>query len=106
MTKWMVTSNTPGYLSEDDEPFVTEDETEARQYLADMIEHDWEQDAQFVDLDNYADIAESAAGIDGRYLPAHTEVNLISLPGGVHVPGPSSQRYPLGRNYSISIVEE
>lgn len=46
-THYHVIENTPGYLPEDDEPFITYSVTAARQYAksrADQYRHDWDGD--------------------------------------------------------------
>lgn len=98
MTTYMVQANMPGYGSEDDDPYTTDDETSAREYLAEMIERDWGSEY------DGAEDADERLAIEGRYLDAHAEVNLISIPGYVHVPGPTPTH--LGRNYHIDIVED
>ena len=96
MTTYIVYANMPGYLPEGDY-FTTTDLTEARQALADLIERDWDADT---DGDPDADDLSP----DARYLEAHTEVNLITPPDYVHVPGPTNTH--LGRNYWIDVVAE
>lgn len=104
--RYIVTTNTPGYLPEDDDPFTTDDETTARQVLADMIERDWDGEYSCLDHSTPVDSeCPECLSVDARYLDAHTSVNLISVPGSVYVPAPEWQAHGLGRVYSIDVAE-
>lgn len=96
---FIVTTNTPGYLSEDDDPFTTDDVTSARQVLAAEIERDWDGEYESAESDD------ERSDIDARYLDAHAGVNTMTVPGSVYVPAPAWQVHGLGRVYSISRYE-
>ena len=91
-----VYANTPGYLPEDDDPFTTEDETEARTILADMIERDWDSEYESAESESERE------DIDARYIEAHAAVNTLKVPGAVYVSAPEWQIHGLGRVYSIA----
>lgn len=96
--RYVIGSNVPGYLPEDDEPYEVEDETLARRALADLIERDWDAEEEATE-DNGKEHVE----IGNRYLDAHTGVNTLTIPGSVHVPGPTSTH--LGRTYWVAVAE-
>lgn len=93
--RYVIGTNVPGYLPEQDEPATAETVDEARAFLAIMLEEDWDHDTE-----------SDPQGVDGRYLPAHTEVNLMSVPGSVFVPGPAEEIHALGRVYFIEVAED
>jgi hypothetical protein len=95
--RYIVGCHTPGYLPEG-EPYVVEDETLARQALAADIEADWDTEDEVAPIDCI-----SSVEISNRYLDAHTEVNTLSIPGSVHVPGPTPTH--LGRTYWIEVAQ-
>lgn len=92
--RYVIYSNVPGYMPESEEPMVADTIDAARACLALAIEQDWDHDAQIDSED-----------ADERYLDAHAQVNLMPVPGSVHVPGPAYEIYALGRTYCIDIVE-
>jgi hypothetical protein len=96
--RYVIGSNVPGYLPEDDEPYEVEDETLARRALADLIERDWDAEDEVAPVDCIASVE-----ISNRYLDAHTGVNTLTIPGSVHVPGPTSTH--LGRTYWVAVAE-
>lgn len=92
----MVTSNSPGYLSEQEDPATFDDITSARQCLADEIQRDWDYD-----YEGCLTWSQRAA-VDQRYIKAHTLVNTLSPDDYVHVAGYSASH--LGRNYHLTTV--
>lgn len=101
--RYVIYSNVPGYMPESEEPMVADTIDAARACLALAIEQDWDDEQE-----NHAHEPDCPVclSIDGRYLDAHTQVNLVSVPGSVHVPGPEHEIHALGRTYSIDVLED
>ena len=121
-----VYANTPGYLSEDEDPFTTDSLDEARTALVDMLARDEDDEISGA----YADVAHAMrhddtpclcvetygpagtytdecpthgkAGIEARYAAARTEAHTLMPGGSVYVPAPEWQTHGLGRVYSIA----
>lgn len=101
--RYVIYSNVPGYMPESEEPMVADTIDAARACLALAIEQDWDDEQE-----NHAHEPDCAAclSIDERYLDAHTQVSLMSVPGSVYVSGPADEIHALGRTYSIDVLED
>jgi hypothetical protein len=66
MTNYAAGWNMGGYSPDPDHSYITDDWLSAARYIAETIELWWDQDYDKGDYDREV--------IDGRYLPAHTEI--------------------------------
>jgi hypothetical protein len=77
MTQYTAIVHTPGYLPDSPdnvEAFDTLDE--ARDWLADEIERDWDAAYEAASIDGTSDQqAQARLVVDGDYLTAHTEIS-------------------------------
>lgn len=69
MTNYAAGWNLGGYSPDPDHVYVTDDWESAVTYLAEIVDAWWDQE---YDMDN-----PDKDGIDGRYLPIHTELHNI-----------------------------
>ena len=84
MTRYAVIENTPGYLPEDDDPYVTEDLDAAKAYLVELVEQheEWLEETNQT-YSAYRDPDGMYATIDNR----------------------SGYTYDLGRVFEILVLE-
>ena len=99
MTTYVVNVYVTGYLSEDDDPYTTDDLDDAYNVLADELERSWDNEY------DGAENAEERAEIDSRYLDAHTWIhNHPAGPDWIYVQGPSEHSLPMV--YGVEVSED